>query len=76
MFIWVSMDPVTNEITPYDSINSRYLELTYQTSESVNLLINQIELIVTVYFNENGCHVQKTLNGGGERMVRRVNSEK
>lgn len=75
MFIWVSMDPVTNEITPYDSINSRYLELTYQTSESVNLLINQIELIVTVYFNENGCHVQKTLNGGGERMVRRANSE-
>lgn len=75
MFIWVSKDPTTDEILPYDSINSRFLELTYKTKEYVNLLINSNDLIVSVYFSKNGEHVQKSINGGGERMVRRASDD-
>jgi len=75
-FTWVSVDPTSGELVPYDAWNARYLEVAYRHGQeelSLLLPIAEAGFVVTVHVDhENGLHVQRSSNGTGERTVRRV----
>lgn len=73
-FTWVSEEPTTKELIPYDDVNSRTLQYAFNHKiAQINLLIlqnNSSSFVYTVVFNyENNAHKQISGNGLGERRV-------
>ena len=75
-FTWVSKDPRTGSIVPYDERSARHLEAASRAQQTeATLLVDSDDagFIVTVTFDlEAGLHVQRSANGTGERPVRRA----
>ena len=75
-FAWVSKDPRTGQLVPYDERSSRHLEIASRhLEEEATLLVNAEDagfIVIITFDHEGGRHVQRSANGTGERPVRRT----
>ena len=69
MFTWVSRDPRTGDIVPYDEFSSRQLEIGFRSEQTETTLLiptNDTGFVVIVTFDfDDGKHVQRSANDTG-----------